>query len=91
MKSETIVFCDISKKDFKLLRTHPYLHFRGLLGITSKDKAIVFVDRIIKSKFVKKHGLIKTISGVLFHELIHICDWNASEYEVEKMEEVVYE
>lgn len=91
IESETIVFCDTQEEDLELFKKQPYLHFRGLLGICSKNKAIIFVDRIIKSKIVKKHGIIKTISGILFHELLHICAWEASEYEVNRMEEIVYE
>ena len=93
MECESLVFCDLSKEDTKNTKKFIYIKFHGLLGIciqrglfSPERKALIFVDRITKSRYIKRHGTIKALSGIVIHELLHLCDWDASEHEVEFME-----
>lgn len=92
MECETLVFCDLSKEDKEITKNHFFIKHHGLLGICiAERKALIFVDKIAKSRYRKKHGIIKALSGIVFHELLHLCDWKASEYEINKMEEIMFE
>ena len=81
----------MSEKDRYDLNHNPHLYFKELLGTCTTETAFVFVERIYQSKLSEKVGISTAIDIVLFHELIHICDWELTEYEVERMEKNIFE
>ena len=71
--------------------SHRAIKGRRHLGISTRSFIEIFIDEVCFSSSTQLFGILNAIERTVFHELIHLADWEWTEEEVLSAERLLYE